>query len=104
MAFFSERPVVDLLGKSDPVVAHVRPKLAFFYPGHNKWDDQYSVLRLRPGVVAQLWQPTEGDVRMIAAAGYVRVARFAFVRDDLSGVDRARLAVAARQFEASFAK
>src|SRR5262249_55824574 len=51
--YFSRRPSVDLLGKSDPVVA-MRPRQASagFEPGHDKWDYEYSIRQLRPDVVA----------------------------------------------------
>lgn len=60
--YFSERPAVDLLGKSDAHVAReparvplgLRQVLAF-RPGHTKFDYEYSVGRLRPDVVKQLW-------------------------------------------------
>lgn len=41
MAYFSHRQVVDLLGKVDPVIAHMRPRTAF-WPGHDRWDYHYS--------------------------------------------------------------
>ncbi|MDI7274946.1 MAG: glycosyltransferase family 39 protein [Anaerolineae bacterium] len=62
--YFAARPAVDILGKSDPVIARLPMRLsqnpsrsAEFYPGHLKWDYGYSIGELRPDVVAQLWQP-----------------------------------------------
>jgi hypothetical protein len=62
IGYFSDRPIVDLLGKNDRHVAHrlmrragAQSPLTFFFPGHLKWDYPYSIGRLRPDVVAQLW-------------------------------------------------
>ena len=59
MPYFSRRPAVDLLGKSDRRVARLpmlAPSPGFqglldFYPGHMKWDYAYSVGRLQPDIV-----------------------------------------------------
>lgn len=56
--YFSERPAVDFLGKSDAVIAHGRNRAwrwEKFYPGHNKYDYKYSIGVLRPDVVDQVW-------------------------------------------------
>jgi hypothetical protein len=60
--YYTDRRAVDLLGKTDPHVAHapahvpsgLRRFLAF-RPGHTKFDYGYSVGQLRPDVVKQLW-------------------------------------------------
>lgn len=68
-AYYAQRPMVDLLGKSDrqiatgsPAVPPVPSGLAWFLPGHNKWDYEYSVGELGPDVVFQThgWQETLG--------------------------------------------
>lgn len=63
--YFSERPAVDLMGKSDAVIARgpMRVKLnrkgmQEFRPGHTKWDYAYSIGVLKPDVLAQLWDET----------------------------------------------
>ena len=61
--YFSQRYSIDLLGKSDTVVAHTAPHLGglldFDYrPGHDKWDLMYSIGTYAPDVIAQSW---EGD-------------------------------------------
>ena len=74
-AYFAERPMIDLLGKSDPVIARTSPLIESWeklYPGHNKWDYSYSIGELRPDIVAQLWVTTEDDLLLIADAGYER--------------------------------
>jgi hypothetical protein len=77
--YFTERPSVDLLGKTDAHVARetarvpssLRRFLAF-RPGHTKIDYEYSVGRLRPDVVKQLW--TEQDlVKPYLDAYYAKV-------------------------------
>ena len=68
--YFSHRPAVDLLGKSDTVVARLPARRPFF-PGHSKWDYSYSIGKLRPDVIAQgLWRPDRRDVRMLRQWGY----------------------------------
>jgi hypothetical protein len=75
--YFTPREFIDLLGKCDPVVAHlpariepfVHPAFAF-RPGHQKWDYEHSVCGLRPDVV--LLAPRELDA---SCAGDYRAAR-----------------------------
>jgi hypothetical protein len=60
--FYSERPALDFLGKSDPTIAHRAPDLSGAIswsgmrsvPGHNKYDLDYSIRRLRPTYVQGL--------------------------------------------------
>lgn len=71
LPYFSERYAIDLLGKSDRTIAHenmrVPPadpsdpisKFTGFFPGHLKWDYDYSIGELKPDVVAQLWESRE---------------------------------------------
>lgn len=56
--YFTKRPCVDLLGKSDRRIARQPMKpvgLLPFYPGHMKRDYGYSIGELKPDVVVQLW-------------------------------------------------
>lgn len=71
--YFTERPVIDMFGKSDRVVAQLPPSINpltgspyDFVPGHNKWDYDYSVRELRPDVVFQL-----GDDRDVAESAVI---------------------------------
>lgn len=61
--YFSERPSIDLLGKNDPYIAHqpshIPSGLDKVRPGHLKWDYHYSIGRLKPDMIVQLW----GDTR-----------------------------------------
>ena len=72
--YFSERPALDLLGKNDAFIARLKPhhmgspfNLEKFRPGHNKWDYDYSIGRLQPDVIVQLWGDSE------AAQEYIRL-------------------------------
>ncbi len=60
--YFTERPVVDLLGKTNAKIAHgevaKRPPAAEydeFLPGHMKWDYEYSIGQLEPDLIVQIW-------------------------------------------------
>ena len=51
-AYYSNRTMLDLLGKNDTFIATSAPHGEFF-PGHNKWDYDYSIGKLQPDVVFQ---------------------------------------------------
>lgn len=60
--YFAERTYIDLLGKTDPVIAHLPMDQAIipeFKPGHMKWDYAYSIGTLKPDVVLELWVKPE---------------------------------------------
>lgn len=65
--YFADRYSIDLLGKSDLVIArgpmHIPDDLAMidFRPGHMKWDYARSIGELQPDVVVQLWQGLTPD-------------------------------------------
>jgi len=69
-AYYSRRPMVDLLGKSDRVIAKV-PPIGDLHPGHNKYDYEYSIKQLQPDVVFQLWGKNEADVQKLKEWGYI---------------------------------
>jgi hypothetical protein len=52
--YFSERRTIDLLGLNDPVIAK-GPVTGPFYPGHDKWNYSYSIMQLRPDLIADNW-------------------------------------------------
>lgn len=68
--YFTERRMLDLLGKTDPVIARKEmrspwdgvPPYVSFLPGHMKWDYAYSLGEKRPDVVVELW-PGECVIR-----------------------------------------
>jgi arabinofuranosyltransferase len=73
-AYYADRAAIDLLGKSDRHVAHLAPQPGVrFYPGHNKWDYQWSIAELRPTVVAQLWRDGATATRLLDEQGYRQV-------------------------------
>jgi hypothetical protein len=51
-AYYSGRVMLDLLGKNDTYIATSTPHGEFF-PGHNKWDYDYSIGTLQPDVIFQ---------------------------------------------------
>lgn len=53
-AYYSNRTMLDLLGKNDTFIAASAPHGAFF-PGHNKWDYNYSIGELQPDVIFQIF-------------------------------------------------
>lgn len=65
--YFSERPSIDLLGKNDAYIAHLpahTPKsLDEVRPGHMKWDYDYSIGKLKPDLIVQLWgEPSDKEI------------------------------------------
>jgi hypothetical protein len=85
--YFSHRASIDLLGKSDRHIAHMRAvSTTFFRPGHIKFDLDYSIGKLRPDLVEGL----DGD--WSRKYGYTQVAPGMWVRNDSTRVDRALLA------------
>ncbi len=60
--YFAERTYIDLLGKTDPVIAHLpmdQTIIPEFKPGHMKWNYAYSIGTLKPDVVLELWVKPE---------------------------------------------
>ncbi len=78
--YFSQRYTIDLLGKSDKVVARTAPHLnglldSDYRPGHDKWDLAYSIDTYQPDVIAQAWEG-EGymdDLLPVIKGKYLRV-------------------------------
>jgi len=71
--FLPDRFSIDILGKTDPVIAHgpIRPSLGIpdvaFYepgnenrmrPGHMKWNYDHTIGELKPDVIVSLWDET----------------------------------------------
>lgn len=87
--YYSGRQTIDLLGLNDPVIAH-GPLTGPFYPGHDKWNYAYSILELRPDVVADNWIKLAPFMR--GQSSYVRLDNGMYVRRDTTLVDVADLA------------
>lgn len=59
--YYSDRYAIDFLGKTDPHIAHLQPELGgasrrgsmLTWPGHNKYDLEYSIGQLLPTYVQQ---------------------------------------------------
>jgi len=60
--YFSERTTIDLLGLNDPAVAKSAGH-GEFYPGHNKWDYEYSITQLQPDLIADNFAPLADFMR-----------------------------------------
>jgi len=74
--YFARRFSIDMLGKSDAVIAHSPPvDPDVFYPGHTKWDYRYSLGELRPDLIVQLAVILERDRGYVKDLGYVRAPR-----------------------------
>ena len=73
-AYYSHRTMLDLLGKNDTFIATSAPHGDFF-PGHNKWDYNYSIGKLRPDVIFQTYdRDIEKNLHLrIANWGYKRM-------------------------------
>ena len=89
--YFSGRPGVDLLGKSDRRIAHEAPKASVFYPGHTKWDYDWSVGHVRPDLVADYALEPANFTDLMQRWGYVNVWPKVWVRQDSPNLDRAKL-------------
>ena len=77
--YFAERFGIDMLGKSDKVIARSQPHQnngsfdnvdEIFRPGHNKWDYQHSITELHPDIVAQIWGSSVEMAPYLDAGGY----------------------------------
>jgi arabinofuranosyltransferase len=68
--YASGRKTLDLLGKSDKVIAREPARVPAFIPGHNKFDFDHSIGELRPDVIAQLWVIGD-ELATLTSWGYV---------------------------------
>jgi hypothetical protein len=77
--YFAERTAIDLLGKNDTTIAHANARtrrdierFIYFYPGHVKWNYDYSIGELQPDIVVEVWGSFE-EARPYLNANYTRV-------------------------------
>jgi arabinofuranosyltransferase len=83
--YYSDNEIVDFLGKTDPYVAHLQPDLRFGFhglstvPGHNKYDLEYSIVKLRPDFV-QVDSWGRQSVRPFVNKHYRRVGNLLLLR------------------------
>jgi hypothetical protein len=80
--YFSGLPTIDLMGKSDVHVAHEPPR-GKFLPGHNKWDNSYSIGELHPDVILELWD--RSNLQPLRDGGYQMLPSGFFVRPNVAG-------------------
>jgi len=68
LSYYIDRPTIDFLGKSDrfiakgpPVREKVESKYNFsdFFPGHNKWNFEYSIGELKPDIIIRPSEDTQ---------------------------------------------
>lgn len=59
---------IDILGKTDPVIAHGPvsasmgiPDVPFMRPGHMKWNYAYTIGELKPDVIVSFWEGTNEE-------------------------------------------
>jgi hypothetical protein len=90
--YFADRNGVDLLGKNDATIArepmHLDPK-GGFYPGHMKWDYDYSIGTLKPDVVIELFRPTRDEIQRDIDPAYTHATidgQIMFLRGDSNHV------------------
>lgn len=86
--YFSERTAIDLLGKSDAFIAKGAPATDFA-PGHNKWNYAYSILELKPDVIADNFNKLAAF--MADHPEYLRLPNGIYVRVDTAQVDVKKL-------------
>ena len=88
--YYSGRTTIDLLGLNDPVIAK-GPVTGPFYPGHDKWNYQYSIAQLRPDLIADNWlklpafMKTQPEYNKLPNGIYVLIGSTSI---DISGLSR----------------
>ncbi len=83
--YYSERTSIDLLGKSDAVIAK-GPLATSFAPGHDKWNYEYSILQLKPDVIADRFGQLHDF--MAQATTYEELPSGIYIRIGSTVVDR----------------
>jgi len=77
--YFSGREAIDILGKSDPHIAHERSPEAEtagwtdYRPGHNKWDYHYVLVDLKPDVFVEVFRGGSDEAGPLLEARYVTI-------------------------------
>jgi hypothetical protein len=86
--YYSERTTIDLLGLNDPVVAKGLGH-GEFYPGHNKWDYDYSIGQLQPDLIADNFAPLGEFMR--GNKRYQSLGNGIYIRTDSTLIDASDL-------------
>jgi len=93
--YFTDRYMIDLLGKMDKKIArepmHFSPETnikRIFYPGHLKWDYDYSIDELKPDVVMRPWRMSEAATVERFTPTYLptKLSGLVFLRADSNAV------------------
>lgn len=87
--YFSRRRAIDILGKSDRVIARMAP-VNVFVPGHNKWNLDHSIRDGSPDLVWGLPR-LPGETTYLRGLGYQSYPGMCFARRDSTRVDHERL-------------
>jgi hypothetical protein len=82
--YYSQRTTIDLLGLNDPIVAKSLGH-GEFYPGHNKWDYDYSIGELQPDLIADNFAPLAAFIR--GNNNYQSIGNGIYIRKDSTLVD-----------------
>jgi hypothetical protein len=80
LPYYTDRTGVDFLGKSDPIIARLKPDLSgavswageLSVPGHNKYNLKYSIMQLQPTYI-QAFSWGSQNLKPWAEINYVRV-------------------------------
>jgi len=71
LPYFVDRPIIDMLGKNDRIVARGRAhvptgpdRFRSYLPGHLKWDYDVTVGQRQPDVIAQMWTMPEHQLAL----------------------------------------
>jgi hypothetical protein len=86
--YYSGRTTIDLLGLNDPVIAK-GPVTGPFYPGHDKWNYEYSIAQLRPDLIADNWIKLAAFMR--DEREYVQLGNGLYIRRDSTLINVAGL-------------
>jgi hypothetical protein len=87
--YFARRKAIDILGKSDPAIAHMAP-VNVFVPGHNKWNLDHSIRDGRPDLVWGLPRKP-GEIEYLLRLGYQSYPGMCFARRDSQRFDHTGL-------------
>ncbi len=82
--YYSDRRTIDLLGLNDRVIAK-GPVTGPFYPGHDKWNYDYSIRELMPDLIADNWTKLGDYMRDMSE--YQQLENGMYVRKDSTLID-----------------
>jgi len=88
--YFSDRSTIDLLGLNDPIIAKSASH-GEFYPGHNKWNYEYSITELQPDLIADNFAPLAGF--MLGNQQYIKLDNGIYIRADSVLVNAEKISV-----------